>query len=337
MPFIEEILKHKSLSIVGMEKNTGKTECLNYILGRISGMEKKIAVTSIGVDGEKSDIVKKIKKPEIELCEDVVFITSENHYNQKNITAEILDVSTRKTPLGRLVTARSRNRGKIIFSGPSDTQWLRSCIAKMDSYCVDTTIVDGALSRISHASPAITDCMILTTGAAVSTNLPQLIKKTKFIYELLKIPVAESHIVEKISGLDKGIYNVVESGDAKKLNISSAIFIEKHKEELFRYGSKLYFTGMLTDRVLKFLNSQNNINEISVIVRDFTCLFVTPGVLNDYKNKGGKIYILYNTKLIAVCVNPVSPDGFIIDSSRLRSELSKALDLPVYDVKNIEV
>ena len=42
MPFIEEILKYKSLSIVGMEKNTGKTECLNYILGRISGMEKKL-------------------------------------------------------------------------------------------------------------------------------------------------------------------------------------------------------------------------------------------------------------------------------------------------------
>ena len=203
--------------------------------------------------------------------------------------AEILDVSTRKTPLGRLVTARSRDWGKIIFSGPSDTQWLRSCIAKMDSYCVDTTIVDGALSRISHASPAITDCMILTTGAAVSTNLPQLIKKTKFIYELLKIPVAESHIVEKISGLDKGIYAVEESGDVKKLKISSAIFIEKHKEEIFRYGSMLYFSGMLTDRVLKFLKSQNNISEISVIVRDFTCLFVTPEVLNDYKNKGGKI------------------------------------------------
>ena len=35
MPFIKEILKYDSLSIVGLEKNVGKTECLNYILSRL--------------------------------------------------------------------------------------------------------------------------------------------------------------------------------------------------------------------------------------------------------------------------------------------------------------
>lgn len=336
MPFIEEILKHRSLSIVGMEKNTGKTECLNYILRRIKGSGKKIAVTSIGVDGESIDLVKSIKKPEIELYEDVIFLTSENHYKQKKITSEILDISEKKTPMGRLVTARSVNRGKIIFSGPSDTQWLSSCIRKMDAYNVDTTIVDGALSRTSHASPAITQCMILTTGAAVSTNLQQLIKKTKFQYELLKIPVAASGISQKISGNERGIYAVDDTRNIIQLNISSAFFIEKHREDLFRYGSVLYFTGMVTDKVLNFLKFQNNIREIIIIVRDFTCLFITPEVLNEYKKMGGKIFVLYNTKLIAVCINPVSPDGFIIDSSRLQAELSSALKLPVYDVKNIQ-
>ena len=29
MPFVNDILKHRSLSIVGLEKNTGKTVCLN--------------------------------------------------------------------------------------------------------------------------------------------------------------------------------------------------------------------------------------------------------------------------------------------------------------------
>ena len=57
MPFIEDILKYKSISFVGMEKNAGKTQTLNYVLSRLRTFSKTIAITSIGVDGETTDIV----------------------------------------------------------------------------------------------------------------------------------------------------------------------------------------------------------------------------------------------------------------------------------------
>ena len=57
MPFIKEILNYESLSIVGLEKNVGKTECLNYILYRLPLEKIKVAVTSIGIDGENKDQV----------------------------------------------------------------------------------------------------------------------------------------------------------------------------------------------------------------------------------------------------------------------------------------
>ncbi len=335
MPFIDEILKHKSLSIVGMEKNTGKTECLNYIIDRVKESGKKIAVTSIGIDGESVDILKNIKKPEIELYEDIIFLTSENHYKCKTITAEILDISTRKTPLGRLITARSINRGKVVFSGPSETKWLAFCIKNLQAYDVNTTIVDGALSRISHASPAITECMILTTGAAVSTNLNQIIKKTLFTCNLLKIPAVTKEIHDLISGFENGIYALSETGEFKKLSFSSSFLIEKHKEELLKYSHTIYFTGILTDKVLRYLSIIDTFNDVKIIVRDFTCLFITPEALSFFKKQGGQLFVLYSTRLIAVCVNPISPDGFKLDSLRLQSELSKALELPVYDIKNL--
>lgn len=75
--FIEEILKCKSLSIVGLEKNTGKTECLNYILRQVKDSGKTIALTSIGTDGEKRDQVCQTAKPEIEVFEGMLFVTSE--------------------------------------------------------------------------------------------------------------------------------------------------------------------------------------------------------------------------------------------------------------------
>ena len=57
MPFIKDILQHRSLSIVGLEKNTGKTVCLNYILHRMNELGVHVGVTSIGVDGEQVDAV----------------------------------------------------------------------------------------------------------------------------------------------------------------------------------------------------------------------------------------------------------------------------------------
>ena len=57
MTLIDDIVKSHSVSVVGMEKNTGKTECLNYIIKNLPLEGLTVAVTSIGVDGETTDIV----------------------------------------------------------------------------------------------------------------------------------------------------------------------------------------------------------------------------------------------------------------------------------------
>ena len=51
MTFIDDILNYDSLSIVGLQKNTGKTVSLNYVLDRLPIYRKRFAVTSIGIDG----------------------------------------------------------------------------------------------------------------------------------------------------------------------------------------------------------------------------------------------------------------------------------------------
>ena len=93
MPFMKDILSHRSLSIVGLEKNTGKTVCLNYILGRLNQMGVGCAVTSIGIDGEQTDAVYGSAKPEITLYGGMTFITSEKHYAQRRLVSEITGVN----------------------------------------------------------------------------------------------------------------------------------------------------------------------------------------------------------------------------------------------------
>jgi L-lysine 2,3-aminomutase len=95
MPFVDDILRRGSVSIVGLAKNAGKTEVLNYVLRRIGAMPDRdgervatrVAVTSIGLDGEATDQITRGAKPAIELPEGVVFVTTETHYRQKRLVA----------------------------------------------------------------------------------------------------------------------------------------------------------------------------------------------------------------------------------------------------------
>jgi len=334
MPFIDDILKYKSLSIVGMEKNTGKTETLNYIIRRLGQSNHKIAVTSIGIDGENVDQITHTDKPEIELFEGMMFVTSEKHYHEKRLVSEILHVSTQQTALGRLVTGRVKIGGKIILSGPGNTAWLKKILQDMQAYNPTTTLVDGALSRRSFGSPSITESMILTTGAALSPNIAELVRKTKFLYSLINLPQYETSLHNNLLEMESGIWSIDNEHNLHNLQIPSTFLIDKYKDRLLSHGNILFVGGAVSDKLLDTLRLQKNIEEITLIVKDFTRIFASPESVNAYLKKGGKIMVLLKTKLIALCVNPVSPAGYILDSDTLRKSLAESLQILVYDIKS---
>ncbi len=333
MPFLNNILSHRSVSIVGLEKNTGKTETLNYVLNRLREAKATIALTSIGVDGEQTDIVTRTQKPEITLFEGMIFVTSEKHYLERKIVSEILDVSSERTSLGRLITARAKSSGKVILSGPSDTAGIKRLIDEMARFGVQTTIVDGALSRLSLASPAITDAMILATGAALSANIPQLVRETRFVQQLIELPTVESKLAEKLQPLKNGMWAIDVNGEVHDLEIPSVFLLDKREKDIFRFGTRIYVAGAISDKLLSFLRMQNKKTEL--IVNDFTKVFVSPKEFNAFLKNGNTIMSVEKSKLIAITVNPLSPNGILLDSDKLQEEMKKALSVPVYDVKRM--
>ena len=336
MPFLNEILKHRSLSIVGLEKNTGKTVCLNYILARLNQMGVECAVTSIGVDGEQTDAVYGSAKPEITLYERMLFITSEKHYRQRQLVSEITAVDPRRTSLGRLVTARVICGGKVLLSGAASTGMLRSQIEEFGRQHVPLTIVDGALSRLSLASPTVTEAMVLATGAAVSPNISQLISKTRYVCRLIALDEVDPTLQQQLSPIEKGLWGIGSDGEVHDLELQSVFLLGKKECNIFRFGTTLFAAGAVSDHLLKYLASQKNISDIRLIVRDFTKLFVSPEVYADYCRRGGQLQVLQRSNLVAVCLNPTSPQGYNLHSETACAALSEALQLPVYDVRKIK-
>ena len=331
---LSQILSCRSLSIVGMAKNTGKTVCLNYVLDQLRMTDKVIAVTSIGVDGEKTDQVTKTEKPEVVLAKNTYFVTSEYFYRQRQLLSEICELSEETTSLGRLVTARVLQEGKVILAGPASTGRVRALIAQMQAIGVDLTIVDGALSRKSPASPAITDGLILSTGAAIAPDLNTVVSKTKFVYQMTQLPEYETDERERMMQFDSGIYAVGED-TLHRLPVASPLLFAQYKDKLFSHGNTLFISGIVTDNMLDFFRMQPNAKDIVLVVKDFTKIFVTPFVLHGFLQKGGRLMVLKRPNLLAICINPTSPSGFKLDSDQFRDALRAVIDVPVYDVKRI--
>lgn len=333
MPFIEEVLKYKSISFVGMEKNAGKTQTLNYVLGRLRTFSNiKLALTSIGVDGETVDIVTSTSKPEIEIYPDTTFITSQALYAQKEIVSAIEEISKETTALGKLITAKAITRGKVLLGGPSNNKSLKEFIEKL-TQTHDITLVDGALSRKSFGSPSITQAMILSTGASLSASLPVVVKKTKFIYQMTQLPQYREHY-EDLQQIENGIYAITQEGIID-LQIPSLMMIDKYKDKIFAKGTRIYVAGALNDKFVQFLKIQKNIKEIEIIIKDFTKIFAQEDNVLQYLNKGGQIKVLEKTNLIAITANPISPTGYNFNNEEMLEALRKEIPINIYNIKQI--
>ena len=325
---------------MGLEKNTGKTECFNYVMQRLPLDKIRVAVSSIGIDGETTDQVTKTAKPEIFLREGVYFGTSEKHYLTKLLTSELLEISDENTSLGNIVIGKALTPGKLLLSGPSSTNGLRRWMNEMRKYDIDLTIIDGALSRLSLASPAVSESMILATGAAYSANINTLVQKTAFVVQMINLELTSQENYDTFININNGVWAIDFDADndfEKKLvdlKVASSLSININTDALKKCKT-LYVSGALTDNFVNHIRQNKIFNETEIVVRDFTKIFLTPMTYNTFVNNKRKITVLQKSKLIAVCVNPTSPNGIVLDSEKLCKTLSEAINLPVYDLKKV--
>lgn len=325
---------------MGLEKNTGKTECFNYVMQRLPLDKIRVAVSSIGIDGETTDQVTKTAKPEIFLRKGVYFGTSEKHYLTKLLTSELLEISDENTSLGNIVIGKTLTPGKILLSGPSSTNGLRRWMNEMQKYDIDLTIIDGALSRLSLASPAVSESMILATGAAYSANINTLVQKTAFVVQMINLELTSQENHDTFININNGVWAIDAENDFDiekrlvDLKVASSLSININTDGLKKCKT-LYVSGALTDNFVNHIRQNKIFNETEIVVRDFTKIFLTPMTYNTFVNNKCKITVLQKSKLIAVCVNPTSPNGIVLDSEKLCKTLSEAINLPVYDLKKV--
>ena len=121
---VQQIQQVKSMSIVGMCKNAGKTTMLNWLLAH-TGRRQVLGLTSIGRDGESTDVVTGTEKPSIFVPAGTLIATAKDMLRLGDVTREILMTTGIPTPLGEVIIMRARSDGYVQLAGPSITAQLK--------------------------------------------------------------------------------------------------------------------------------------------------------------------------------------------------------------------
>ena len=337
------------LALVGLAKNTGKTVTLAALLRELEDEGRRVGVTSVGRDGEERDVIDmRISKPRVRLATDSLVATTDGLLSASGIAHNVLENTGVRTPLGPVLIARLREPGTIELAGPSAAAQVREVSGAMLGHGAEQVLIDGAIDRRAASSPAVTDGLVMSTGAVLSTELEEVVARTADAVELVRLPELEDARVRALAESEPGAaagdgapasllvgndYHATElpprlvlSGDSEQ--ITAALATNPGARWLIVRGAlpEPFLAGLLRAR-------RRVARELALVVADSTHVFLSERSPSWYRRQGLEIYVLERITLEAVTVNPVAPQSHSFDSRRLRELLAQALgELPVFDV-----
>jgi hypothetical protein len=325
----------RRLALVGLAKNTGKTETLAAVLRELAERDRRVGVTSIGRDGEAHDVIDaRIDKPRIVLQAGSLVASTDALVRASGLAHEQLARTGIRTPLGEVVIARLAQRGAVEVAGPSAAEDLRKVSDSMIELGAEIVLIDGSIDRRAASSPAVADGLVIATGAVLSEDIEEVVAATKDAVDLVNLPAAASPRMDGSTGageeplaLERGLVLGAEPAEI-------AALLREHP-----HASTFRIDGALSERFLEGLLAARNDpspptrRELRILVGDPTKVFLTRRGPDWYRRQGLAIEVSQTIRLQAITVNPVAPQSHRFDSQQLRELIEAAVaDVPVFDV-----
>ncbi len=335
----------RRLALVGLAKNTGKTETLAALLRELQARARRVGVTSVGRDGEERDVIDiRIEKPRVELCAGSLVATTDALLRAGAIPHEIVSETGVRTPLGRVLIARLLTRGTIEVAGPSAAADVREVADAMLTHGAEQVLIDGAIDRRAASSPAVSDGVVMSTGAALHEEIEQVVARTREAVELVRLPELDQQHVREIAA-SNATSMLVGTPEEEPLTLHPRFVLTSTAADIGQLlrarptASHLVVRGALCEPFLAELLSARDLlappRELELVVADPTKVFLTDHGVEWYRRQGISIAVLTSIDLRALTVNPVAPQSHRFDSPHLRAMLEEAIPgLPVLDVRD---
>jgi hypothetical protein len=321
------------LALVGLAKNTGKTQTLTTILAEHARAGMPLGVTSIGRDGEARDVIdSRIEKPRIDLQEGSLLASTDMLLRASGLAHERLARTGVRTPLGEVVIARLSEPGAVEVAGPSTGDDVREVSDTMLDLGAAQVLIDGSIDRRAASSPAIADSLVMATGAVLGEDVEQVAATTIDAVDLVRLQAvdpAEAGGAMSASGAAPVTIPGRVALSAEPGRIAALLAEHPHTSTFLLEGAlgEGLLQGLLAAR------RERAGRELTVVARNPTRVFLSAHGPSWYERQGIRIAVLQTIDLRAITVNPVAPQSHRLDSGRLREAIETAIpDVPVLDV-----
>lgn len=328
--------KYKTLSIVGMAKNAGKTTALNYLIEEAMDDGVVLGITSTGRDGESTDLVTGTDKPRVFLETGTIVSVPVKLYDLADAGLEILRMTNYSTALGQIMLCRVAESGYVQIAGPVNTKDHKTMCQEMLAYGAEIILIDGAIDRKSIAAPDTSDAIILSTGAVLSRSIKKVVEETAHIVGLYQLPeLEEGNVRDKLlSQKDMDRIMVIKGDRIETLDLKTGLTAGKFLDEAIDEDTGyIYIPGALTNSVISDIHP-SKMKTATFILKDPTKIFIDSMHWQQLRKKGFTVKVLENIEVAALTVNPYAPAGYSFEHEALLKAMRSAMDgIPVVDVK----
>jgi hypothetical protein len=297
----------RSLAVVGLVKNAGKTTTVNALMANCPHL---FGLTSLGLDGERTDHLTGLAKPSIAPPAGTLVATTRGSLERSRYSMEALEELPFHTPLGRVVIGRATGDGAVEVSGPTTLAELRVTVDRLLALGADQVIVDGAINRLGSASPRVSDGVVVATGGMVGDSLDDVIETTLGALDLLSLPgvgpQTQALVADHAAARTRAVAFTAD-GVAHPLALATVVGEGVTvAREVQRIGADtLLVGGALTQEFVDdFTRVLPPRTDLRVIVRDATVLVLPPTMVGRFLRRGIRLEALAPLRVLALTVNP---------------------------------
>lgn len=302
-----------TLAVMGMSKNTGKTVALNHLLAQAANAGVTVGVSSIGRDGEDRDQVFFIPKPAILVWPGTLVATASATLARAKVRCQRLTSTGIASAMGEIVIVKVLDYGEMEIAGACHGSDQRRVRVQLQQCGATLVLLDGALGRSHHASPALAEGVILATGAALGGGMMDVLRKTRNRLAMLGIaPVDEatrSRCAPLFAKGGVGLWDrqgaLVLLAEIATLNAASTLLqhIDANLATIALSGA----VGRTLWQALRILATRHP--GLTVVVADGTKLFIDHSDLLAFQKLGARLLAWRGIHIAGITLNPCSPLG----------------------------
>ncbi len=316
------------VTVIGLCKNAGKTTAMRRLMAELG--EERLALTSVGRDGERTDLVTGTEKPDLYLKEGDLFATARGMLTLCDATLEVVDLTDVMTPLGPVAIFRTLSDGYVQLAGPSAAGQLGPLTARFMELGAQRVLIDGAAGRKSLAGAGVEGAALLCTGASLDRDMALVVAETAHTCWLFARKMPEHPgLRSALAGEERRFALFTLEGEPVDLPLDEGGNPKWNK--LPRKPLALWAAGGITDPLLKTLARRGAAT--TLVTQDATHVLAGRSALELFLRNGGALHVRRELTIAAVAANPWSAYGWHFEPEPFISALRQAIDLPVVNVK----